>query len=81
MLVPSQSCDVDNDIDSVCDIYIVVNVPAKARARRKLVLPLGLSILLHHRSPSDIRLSAVVHGHTLPVCPPQAVSFCINRYS
>ena len=81
MLVLSQSCDIDNDIDSIYDIYIVVNVPAKAQARRKLVLPPGLSILLHHRSPSDIRPSAVVHGHNLPHRPPQAVSVCINRYS
>lgn len=32
--VPSRA--VDNDIDSIRDIYIVVNVPAKAQARRKL---------------------------------------------
>ena len=81
LLVLSQSCDIDNDIDSIYDIYIVVNVPAKAQARRKLVLPPGLSILLHHRSPSDIHLSSVVHGHNLPHRPPQALSVCITPYS
>ena len=61
--------------------FVSLSTFPTTQARRKLVLPPGLSILLHHRSPSDIRPSAVVHGHTLPFCPPQVVSFRINPYS